>query len=346
VIGQEVDLHSGAVEFAGAVSLEWDSQGVRPWRLPHGERELFSPEVINRAGQPAGVRLCFQSDTRNVGIELAPLEGDENSGTPWTWDLLVDGELSCRVTQPCEKTEITFASQQPTSQAQARRLEIFFPSQYLPVRLRRLCIDSGSSLLSWHDERLRFLMYGSSITQASAAAGPSETWSAIVAAAHDLHLINLGFGGQEHAEAGIARVIRAARADVIGLCLGGNIHATSSLSQRTYLPAVIDMVRIIREQHASTPIALSSCIHLPAAVAKANALGHTLDAYRLWTREAVEKLRGHGDGNLFYVHGPDLYGPPDAAKHTHDGAHPDSAGQRLLGERFAQEVMPRLLALR
>ena len=106
------------------------------------------------------------------------------------------------------------------------------------------------------------------------------------------------------------------------------------------------MVRIIREEHASAPIALSSCIHLPEEVGRANALGHTLDTYRAWTREAVEKLRGHGDRNLLYVHGPDLYGPADAANHTHDGAHPDAAGQRLLGERFAQEVMPRLLALR
>jgi len=341
---------SDRIRFEGAVSLDVSEAGVQPWRLPFHERSLFSPGVVTRASQPAGIRLTFLSDTNHVRLEVEPVESLEAAGgpgPPWTWDLLVDGVLAQRVQQSCDQPEIIFDELPRTNAGErgARRIEIFLPSQYLPVRVRGLYVDSEASVELWADPRPRLVMYGSSITQAKEAAGPSETWAAIVAAKHDLHLTNLGFGGQEHVEAGVARVIRDLPADLIGICVGGNVHASASLSSRTFLPAVIDFIRLLREGHPQTPIAVCSCVHLPEEIGRKNVFDLSLDDYRGWTREAVEKLRALGDEGLVYVHGPDLYGPDDAARHTHDGAHPDAEGQRLLGERFSQLIMPELAAL-
>lgn len=342
---------SEQIQFEGAVSLDRSEAGVQPWRLPFHERSLFSPGVVTRAGQPSGVRLTFLSDTSRVCLDVEPVGGAQavdGPGTLWTWDLLLDGVLAQRVQQSSERSEVIFDGlpRVDTGGSRMRRIEIFFPSQYLPVRLRSLFVARGASVQPWTGPGPRFVMYGSSITQAKEAAGPSETWACIVASKHDLHLTNLGFGGQEHVEAGIARVMRDLPADVLGLCVGGNVHASASLSSRTFLPAVIDFVRLIREGHPRPPIAVCSCIHMPEEVGKKNVLGLSLDEYRGWTREAVEKLQALGDERVIYVHGPDLYSADDAARHTHDGAHPDAEGQRLLGERFSQLVMPGLLALR
>lgn len=341
---------SELIRFEGAVSPDVSEAGVQPWRLPFRERSLFSPGVVTRASQPSGIRLTFLSDTTRVRLDVEPVSPPEaatGSAPLWTWDLLLDGVLAQRVQQSSDESEIIFDElpRAGTQESRMQRIEVFLPCQYLPVRLRGLFVDGGASVQPWTDPRPRFVMYGSSITQAKEAAGPSETWAAIVAAEHNLHLTNLGFGGQEHVEAGVARVMRDLPADLIGLCVGGNVHASASLSSRTFLPAVIDFVRLLREGHPQTPIAVCSCVHLPEEVGQKNVFGLSLDDYRGWTREAVEKLRALGDERLVYVHGPDLYGVDDAARHTHDGAHPDAEGQRLLGERFSQLVMPGLSAL-
>ena len=335
---------SGLIRFEGAVSLDVSEEGVQPWRLPFREKSLFSPGVVTRASQPSGIRLTFLSDTRRVGLEVEPA-GDP--GGLWTWDLVVDGALAQRVRQSSGEPEILFDDlpRAAGKESKTRRIEVFLPSQYLPVRVRSLSVDADASVQPWTDPRPRFVMYGSSIAQAKEADGPSETWAAIVASKHDLHLTNLGFGGQEHVEAGIARVIRDRPADLIGLCVGGNVHASASLSSRTFLPAVIDFVRLLRDGHPRAPIAVCSCVHLPEEVGQKNLFDLSLDDYRGWTREAAEKLRALGDERVLYVHGPDLYGEADAARHTHDGAHPDAEGQRLLAERFSQQVMPSLAAL-
>ena len=342
---QRVDMAGGPVRFEGAVSLEVTGDGVRPWRLPFHELSLFSPALVTRSGQPSGVRLTFFSDTTRVRLEVEPPANPEPLAGPdavWTWDALVEGRLAARVAQPSRLPEILFENLAGEDGPAERRVEIYLPSSYLPVRLHGLYVDGAATVSPWNDPRKRFVVYGSSITQAKEAAGPSETWAAIVCRDADLHLTNLGFGGNEHIEAGVARVLRDLPADYMVLCLGGNVHATTSLSARTYMPAVIDMVRIIRERHPTMPLAVISAIHLPDEVGQRNLHDLELDTYREWTGEAVQKLRDLGDARIFYVHGPDLYGPDDASTYTHDGAHPDEQGQRLLAERFLGAVMPSL----
>jgi hypothetical protein len=166
----------------------------------------------------------------------------------------------------------------------------------------------------------------------------------VVARARDLHLTSLGFGGQEHVEPMVARVIRDLPADLISLCVGGNVWGSATLSERTFRAAVIGMVLTIRDSHPRTPIALASFIHAPCHEGVHNAHCADLDDYRRWTREAAEALIRRGDGRLIYVHGPDLFGP-EYADRCPDGVHPDGEGQRILGRRYLETVMPRLTEL-
>lgn len=327
-----------APRFEGAVSLEVTDEGVRPWRLPVGTRDLFEPAVLARAATPSGVRLTLVSDTSELVLRVTPTPTPDAT---WTFDLCVDGVPHQRVIQRSGESFVRFrvADAMP---GRPRLLEVYLPSQYLSLQVRACMIDDGASVQPHHDPRRRWVVYGSSITHAKEAAGPSETWPALVARKFGLHLTSLGFGGQEHLEPSVAMAIRDLDADLISLCVGGNVWGGATLTTRTYRAAVIGMVRVIRERHQFIPIAVVSFIWAPADDNIRNSAGLTVADYRRMTTEAVDALRRSGDANVHAFDGAELY-PPQLACHMPDGVHPDAYGQRVLAARYSQIVMPRLL---
>ena len=102
--------------FQGAISIERLEDGLKPWRLPHEELELFpSPEnaLIQRAENCSGVRLRFDTETTaaelivDVGEAVNPVTGRD----AFVFDAVVDGELlQSSLVRPGE-TRASFADQ-------------------------------------------------------------------------------------------------------------------------------------------------------------------------------------------------------------------------------------------
>ena len=89
--------------FQGAASVEEVAGGgLRPWRVPHDQRQFFpSPDdsLLGRAECTSGVRLRFSSATTSVALEHAGL-ATQDPGTfiaaggdlsPHSFDVTVDG---------------------------------------------------------------------------------------------------------------------------------------------------------------------------------------------------------------------------------------------------------------
>ena len=239
---------------------------MQPWRLPLAQRELFEPSLIKRGAAPAGVRLVLVSDTSTVTLEVAApdIAGDP----PWVFDLLVDGQLHQRVAPPDDAEFIRFEAI-PDGR---HLLELYLPSQYVPVVLRGLQIDDGAQVLASEDQRRRIVFYGSSITHCRHAAGPSETWPALVARQAGLHLTCLGYGGQCHLDPMVGRMVRDLPADLIGLKLGINMMS-GSYNDRTFRAAAIGLIKTIRDGHADTPMAVVSPIYNAPREQTPNAVG-------------------------------------------------------------------------
>ncbi len=313
----------------GAVSLQKTEDWVMPWRTPHPEHVLFPEPLLERSAMPAGVRISFRSNTTQVSGNIVPQ--NENG----ILDLCCDGE---QIDSIDLKQKENFAF---TGLADGEKLiELWLP-QFGRFQLRSLEIDDGATLETFTDTRPRWITYGSSITQCRAAASPTQTWPAVVAQTHGLNLTCLGYGGQCHLDAMVARMIRDLPADYISMCLGINIQGASSLGPRAFRPAIIGAVQIIREKHPDIPIALMSPICCPPREDNPNTVGFHLKRMREEVQAAAEALQAHGDTQIHYVDGLSVFGA-DFVHLLPDDLHPDAEGYRVMGKNFVNVVAKKI----
>ena len=309
----------------GIISLQKTDDWVMPWRTPHPKHVLFPDPLLERSAMPAGVRISFRSNTTRISGNIVP---QNESGI---LDLCCDGEVvaSLDLTQ---KDSFSFENLPDTE----KLIELWLP-QFGQFQLRSLEIDDRATLDSFTDTRPRWVTYGSSITQCRTAASSTQTWPAIVAREQGLNLTCLGYGGQCHLDAMVARMIRDLPADYISMCLGINIQGASSLGPRAFRPAVIGAVQIVREKHPDTPLVLMSPICSPPREETPNVVGFHLKGMREEVQAAAEALQAHGDKQVHYVDGLSVFG----AEYVHllpDALHPDAEGYRVMGKNFITQV--------
>lgn len=314
----------------GAVSCVQGPEWIQPWRLPYEELALFPPQdgLVARAEMAAGVRLRFSTDSAVVGVVMVP------GSAPVPVDVTIAGELVGSGVLPSGADRVLFEG----LPAAAKEVEIWF-GQTSVVRLCDVLIEEGASLSVPRDSRLRWITYGSSISHCGGAAGPARTWPAVAARLRGLSLTCLGFGGQCHIDPMVARLIRDLPADAISLKLGINVQGGSSLSPRTFAPAIIGMVRIIREKHPLIPLAVISPIISPPRETTPNAVGLSLSRMRVEVADAVKRLQDCGDGHVHYVDGLRLFDAAWVADCLPDQLHPNAEGYQRLGQRFVDVVV-------
>ncbi len=309
----------------GAISLQHTEDWIMPWRTPHSAHVLFPDPLLERSAMPAGVRISFRSNTTQVSGNIVP---QNDSGM---LDLCCNGELIDAIDLK-QMDSFTFEN----LSNEEKLIELWLP-QFGRFQLRSLEIDDDATLEPFTDTRPRWITYGSSITQCRTAASPTQTWPAIVARAHGLNLTCLGYGGQCHLDAMVARMIRDTPADYISMCLGINIQGASSLGQRTFRPAIIGAVQIVREKHPDIPIVLMSPICCPPREENPNTVGFHLKGMREEVQAAAEALQAHGDQQVHYVDGLSVFGA-DFVHLLPDDLHPDAEGYRVMGQNFTTVV--------
>lgn len=313
--------------FAGAVSLEHREGGIKPWRIPYRDFELYPPNGIEgKAAICAGVRLRLRTDSSLVAVVFAPLEEAAHI------DCLQNGSLHAAVELRQGDTEAFFAG----LPGGMKDLEIYLP-QNVGVTVTGILLEEAAAWTVFPDSRPKWVTYGSSITQCVAARSPSRTWPAIAANELGYNLTCLGFSGNCHLEPMVARLIRDLPADFISLCVGINVYGAATLSPRTFKPALIGMLETIREKHSSTPLLVISPIFAPDRETNENKLGLTLTAMREDIQQTVRLFQERGDAHLYYFDGLDWFGAADA-QYLPDGLHPEATGYEIMGARFTEQV--------
>ena len=313
----------------GAISLQCTDEWVMPWRIPYENRLLFPEPLLERASMPAGVRIAFRSDTTIVAGKIDPSTDAARLDLCCNNALIGWVELTARDGFRFEGL--------PNGD---KLIELWLP-QYGLFRLRSLELSHGATVTPFDDERPRWITYGSSITQCRAAESPTQSWPAIVARERGLNLTCLGYGGQCHLDSMIARMMRDLPAEFLSICVGINIQGAASLNARTFRPAIIGFVQIIRERHPDTPFAVISPICSPPRETTPNAGGFSLTGMREEVAAAVSTLQEHGDSHILYIDGLELFGS-EFAHLLPDELHPNAEGYKVLGRNFLEKVIARV----
>lgn len=322
----EIVGEDSRIGWSGTISFEQSDNWIMPWRIPIKDRALFAEQLVERAAMPAGVKLSFLSDADWVNIKCNV--SDDRSPL----DLFINGEFR-KTVDTVGVTEIRFDSLGTENKV----FDVWLP-QYGEFRFGGLRLSEGASFSVHESGNLpRWVTYGSSITQCREADSPSLTWPSIVARARKNELTCLGYGGQCHLDPLIARVIRDRDADLISLCLGINIYGNASLNERTFAPGIIGFIKIIREKHPDTPLVIFSPIYSPEREEYPNAVGFTLRQMRLEVKEAVNKLEKHGDKNVYYVDGLDIFNE-NYAHLLPDGLHPNTEGYGIMAANILEAL--------
>jgi len=319
--------------FEGAVSLQKGGDWIEALRYRREEKALHHESFVNCAITPAGVRIRFRTDSKRIGLRVLPLDEPD----PRRFDLTLGNDLIETVELPAGAGDVLFSE----LEAGERTVEIWL-SQNRLVRVRALLLDNGAKAEVDPDTRLRWVTYGSSITHCGAAHSPARTWPAVAARAHDLHLTCLGYGGNCQLEPLVAVMIRDLPADFITLKVGINIVG-GTLAERTFKTALMGAVRIIREKHPDTPLAVISPIISPPRETTPGSTGMTLCLMREQLEDAVQRLKSVGDPNISYFDGLELFGESLVQDYLPDMLHPNDDGYEVMGHRFADLVLPRLM---
>ena len=382
----------------GISELEPTVHGVRPHRLPTWVRQQFPEnQLLSMEVQPAGARLRFTTTATRIELVTHPAyvayQGIERPRG--ILDLYVNGELLQRDQltggdsivvdlQTGQMTAETGPSHVLTIsdlEPQRKTVEIWLPHNegidpdaywvdgdtgWLPHNegIELIELRSDQPLAAEATERPRWIHHGSSISQGSNAAAPSETWPTIVARHAGVDLVNLGFGGSSLMDPIMARLIRDMEADVVSLKFGINIVNLDGMRRRVFIPALHGFLDTIRDGHPDTPILLMSPLYcgihedtpgpgnfdpstfttgqarfMATGTPGDTALGRlTLQVVRQAMREVADNRSD--DPNLLYLEGTDLYGQVDAdTLPLSDNLHPSTEGHQLIGARFAEHAL-------
>lgn len=296
----------------GTFSSSIENGAWHPRRIPESLRPHYSdtPASLGRMECPAGVRLRFETDARQVKTKL---RYGGAARLIYKSTLICNGEVHS-VFGPDERSDnwegVIF------DQVQRKRCVIDW---WLPNMSRAdivsLEIDDSASIKTAPPLPLRWLVYGASITQGMVSSAPHLNFVARCALKLNAEVFNLGIGGAK-LDLTLSENLPPGNFDLVTISYGTNDFMTN-IPVETHAANGNALIRALRAQY-KCPVVL---ITIPTwhGRTEPNELGKTLDDYRQAfapiKREFEHVSLAAGDAMI-----------PDEEKFFVDNVHPNDVG--------------------
>ncbi|MBN2853748.1 MAG: hypothetical protein JXQ23_13510 [Clostridia bacterium] len=321
----------------GALSVEDNDLFTQPWRIDYKRKELF-PYLNDefQGGACPGVRICFTSDCTELAIEILEMhERDTGFHDVMMIDLVVNKKYIETVLINAGVKCYEFKKME----AGPKNIELWL-DQAFPVKFKKILINDEAFMKKTEVKSKRWVIYGSSITHSVRAKSPSSIWPGLVALEKNLHLTNLGFGGQCILDPIIGNEMSDLEADLFTLKLGANIF-TGRLHERSFEPCAIGLIEAIRKNHKTTPVVLVSPIIFPEYEELKGASLLCIMDIRHILQKLAEKYKRLGDENIHYFDGRVLM-DTDSLRYMPDKVHPDGEGQYIMARHFIDNILNKI----
>lgn len=320
-------LRPGAVGGVWRGAIAWQEHGTAstPWRIdPLCSAEL-SDGLVEVAQAAAGVRAEFDTDAQSALLVVERLDDE-----PGCVDVVVDGALRRRVPVHCGIQPLQLELDVDLKREAANaRIELWLPQAGI-TRVHGLELEAATNVTAVPSARSRWIAYGSSITQCFEAAGPTDTWPARVARAHEWDLTCMGFSGECFLDEAAAETIAGAPADLITVCAGINVYNRAEWNGAELRSRLDAFLRTVRRGVPHAPIMVISPLASASRESIRNTVGMTLADVRAVVADVARQTTVPRVG---YIDGTDVLGMGDQEL-LHDGLHPSAEGYAHMATRL------------
>lgn len=350
----------------GAAEVRESDQSWHLARLPkkYSKFHANSPVLELCETDGSGTRLRFRTNATLIHFEFRVRRaGVGPSTTPIVFDYFVDGVAHKHeilsgwdsinfVSQVFEPGETLVWNLQLPQSETLKQVEIWLPHS---AKTSFEVIEANGEMLTWEDPRPIWAHYGSSISQCNEADSPIGVWPVAASKRLDLNLSSLGLAGSAVLDYFLADELVARNPKYISLKVGINSVNGAAHSNRSFVPAVYNFLKIIRQELPRTPILLCSPIFCPPheegigptlfdmttgkALASEPQKGFMQTGLNLeYIRTAIEGIWQNlhqQDDMIFYLNGLDLFSENDAHL-LPDDLHPNTEGYALMADRFVE----------
>lgn len=182
-----------------------------------------------------------------------------------------------------------------------------------------------------HEEKLRYVAYGDSITHGFTSSRVDRSYPYLLAEEKDWDLVNLGFGGRVSNEED-AEIISRLEPDVLTILIGVN-DWQGGRSLETYQTNITQFLDEIRSIDPTIPIYLITPLWVPPSWQPSRA-DKELESYRIALQELYNERM---DPNLHLIEGPALI-DHDPKYFDRVAVHPNDEGFAMMATRLSEKI--------
>ncbi len=305
-------------------------------RLPDEIAENTNTGVANLYLHTAGGRVRFSTDSQYIAIRAEMPYIHRAPHFPMTssagFDLFVDDPVLGQSTfyrpfTPSLNISGGYESELKFPGRKLRHFTVNFPSY---SKVRNLWIGLQQDATVGEGAKYRDLppivYYGSSITQGSGSSRPGNIYQNIIARRLNVDYINLGFSGSGRGEDVIAGYMA-------GLSMSAFVsdYDHNAPNAEHLVNTHLKLYQTIREKHPDIPYIMLSKVDFDKGM-RAN-IGRR-EVIRDTYRYAID----HGDQNVYFIDGEQVFSGPYRDLCVTDGTHPTDVGFALMADAIGDTL--------